>query len=450
MKFYNTLSRRLEDFKPAGTKVTLYTCGPTVYNSAHIGNLRTYLFEDILKRTLKLSGYPIKHVMNITDIDDKIIGKSGGDLLRFKELTKKYEKLFFVDLGKLNIEKADQITRATEFIDQIIKFIQELIDKGFAYNTDDGSVYFSIAKFKDYGKLSQLNRDGLKVGARVNQDEYDKENPADFALWKAYEKNDGEVSFDSPWGKGRPGWHIECSVMSQDTLGQTIDIHAGAVDLIFPHHENEIAQSEARTGQPFARFWIHGEHLLVDGKKMSKSLNNFYILNDIIQKGYGPLDFRYFCLLGHYRSKLNFTWEGLNAAKNALLNLQQHIIRLKDLPNADEKLLSNAKNNFLDACKNDLDTPRAIGAFQELINKCLKLNTGGQKLVDLIREFDTILALDLIKNIEIPAKIKKLADERLLAKKSGDFKKADELRDQIIQAKYIIEDKPDSYKLLPK
>lgn len=450
MKLYNTLSNKIEEFKPLADPVLMYTCGPTVYNTAHIGNLRTYVFEDILRRTLKYNRLSLIQAMNITDIDDKTIKNSDGNLNKFKELTRRYEADFFTDLRKLNIEKPEKVTRATDYIDKIVQFIEDLIKKGFAYKSDDGSVYFSIAKFGDYGKLSGLDKSGLKSGARVSQDEYDKENPADFALWKAYDESDGEIFYDSPWGRGRPGWHIECSVMVGDALGETIDIHAGAVDLVFPHHENEIAQSEAKNGKPFARFWVHGEHLLVDGRKMSKSLNNFYTLSDIEKKDYSPLDFRYFCLLGHYRSKLNFTWEGLDAARNALSNVRSHLERLADLKPVDNKIIEKAKTDFAKAVDDDLNTPQAIGVLQDLISSCQESNAGGQPLMDLIKDFDQVLALGLINNVDIPDQVLKLAEARARAKKAGNFSEADAIRDQILKLGFSVEDTQKSYKILPK
>jgi cysteinyl-tRNA synthetase len=450
MKLYNTLTRKIDDFNPQGDTVLMYTCGPTVYDTAHIGNLRTYLFEDILRRTLEYNGLKVSQTMNITDIDDKTICKSGGDLKKFKELTKKYEELFFADLKELNILPATQITRATEYIDKMVVFIEDLIKKGFAYKASDGSVYFSIAKFKDYGKLSHLDASGLKSGARVAQDEYDKENPADFALWKAYDESDGEIFYETSLGKGRPGWHIECSVMAKDSLGDSLDIHAGAVDLIFPHHENEIAQSEAHTGKKFANFWIHGEHLLVDNKKMSKSLGNFYTLADLKAKGFSPLDFRYFTLLGHYRSKLNFTWTGLEAAKNALNNLRDNIIRLQSLKDLDHETLDQAETAFKNAINDDLNAPQALGVLQKLITDANKAERGGEALIDLIHSFDQVLALDLITDVHIPQNITDLAKQRVEAKKSGDFELADDLRGQINAAGFEIEDSQDSFKMIPR
>src|SRR3989344_8149285 len=291
LRFYNFLSRKVEEFKPFGKVVGLYTCGPTVYDYVHIGNWRTFVFEDFLKRVLKFNRYKVKHVMNITDIEDKIFKKAQEEKVSIEKITKKYEKAFLADLKKLNIQKADVYPRATGSIDSIISLVKKLLDKGVAYKKE-GSVYFLISKFKNYGKLSGTNIQGIKVGARVDVDEYDKDNPSDFALWK--KSKNGEVEFDAPFGKGRPGWHIECSAMSMHYLGEsfdpstklridrfkTIDIHTGGVDLLFPHHENEIAQSEAATGKKFVRFWLEGEHLLVDGQKMAKSLKNIFTINE--------------------------------------------------------------------------------------------------------------------------------------------------------------------------
>lgn len=449
IKLYNTLSRKEEIFKSSDDKIVkLYTCGPTVYDSAHIGNFKTYIFEDILRRTLEYSGFKVEQVMNITDVDDKTIRKSEGHEADFKKLTAEYEAAFFEDLKKLNVELPSSTPRATEYIEKMVAFIKDLLDKGVAYKATDGSIYFSIDKFPGYGQLSGLDKEGLKVGARVKQDEYAKDNPADFALWKAYDPTDGEIFWDpSTWlgagtalGKGRPGWHIECSAMSQDKLGDTLDIHAGGIDLIFPHHENEIAQSEARTGKQFARFWIHGEHLLVDGQKMSKSLNNFYTLSDIEKHGFSPLDFRYFVLMAHYRSKLNFTWESLKAAKNGLKNLRQNVERLKDFPNIDDKEIDSAGKQFIEAIDHDLNTPIALSVLQDLISKAQSSQTGGEQVIKLIEKFDQVLALDLNVDNKIPEDIKALAEKRAAAKKAGDFASADRIRIEISQKGYQIED----------
>jgi len=451
IKLYNTLTKSKQVFSPQKDGVvSLYACGPTVYNFAHIGNLRTYIFTDLLRRTLEYSGLKVEEVMNITDIDDKTIRKSGGNKEKFKKLTADYETAFFADLKKLNIELPSSTPRATEYIDKIVKFIEDLLIKDFAYKANDGSIYFSINKFPNYGKLSSLDKEGLQVGARVNQDEYTKDNPADFVLWKAYDTADGEIYWETKLGKGRPGWHIECSAMSQDKLGETLDIHAGAVDLIFPHHENEIAQSESRTGKPLAHFWIHGEHLMVDGKKMAKGDNNFYTLYDIEKKGYSPLDFRFLVLMGHYQSKINFTWEGLKAAKTGLNNLKQNIERLKELPNINDKEIETTKILFYEAVYDNINTPIALSVLQELISKANSSQAGGDKLIDLINKFDEVLALDLDNNIDIPAEIKALAEKRATAKKAGDFASADKLRSQIFEQGYQIEDMKGTYKLIKK
>lgn len=456
MKLYNTLSKSVEEFKPqTDKKVKLYTCGPTVYNFAHIGNLRTYIFEDVLRRSLEFLGYSVHHVMNMTDVDDKTIKASRGKQQEFKELTKKFEVSFLADLHNLNIEKPTEITRATEYIEQIVEFVSDLLDKGFAYKGEDGSIYFSIEKFADYGKLSGLDKDGIKSGARVAQDEYTKENPADFALWKAWDEADGEIFWQTKLGKGRPGWHIECSAMSQDKLGDTLDIHAGAVDLVFPHHENEIAQSEARTGKKFVNYWVHAEHLLVDGKKMSKSLGNIYVLSDIEKKGFSPLDFRYLCLSASYRDKLNFTWESLEAAKNALtrakkiLNNHQSVI-LNEVKDPDSSLPQNDYlDKFKSALENDLNTPEALAVFWNMLRDD-KLSAEIKKASAL--EMDKIFVLDLDKEVsdEIPASVQKLVDERIEARKNKNFELSDKLRDEIESLGYSVEDSGTETKILKK
>lgn len=437
MKLYNTLTRTIEKFEPVKAgEVGLYTCGPTVYNYAHIGNLRNYIFEDILKRALMFSGYKVKHVMNITDLDDKIIKACNGEKSNYVELTKKYEEAFFADIKKLNIISPNKVAYASKYIDKIVIFVSDLIEKGYAYKSDDGSVYFSISKFKNYGKLSRLDKEGIKAGARVSQDEYEKENPADFVLWKAWNASDGEIFWETPLGRGRPGWHIECSVMSNDTLGETIDIHAGSVDLIFPHHENEIAQSEAKTGKKPVNFWIHGEHLIVDGKKMSKSLNNFYILSDLESRGFNPVDFRYFVLGAHYRSKLNFTWEGISAAKNT----RNRLIRILDETITNESRVNRvAADKFNKAVFNDLDVPQGLAILWKILRDD-KIAKGEKR--GTVMYMDEILGLGLSKTdkIEIPKNIKQIAEERKFARKAGDFKLSDQLRKELGQRGYEIED----------
>lgn len=449
MKLFNTLSQKLEEFKPQNPNlVTIYTCGPTVYDVAHIGNLRTYVFEDILRRTLKNEGYNIKQVMNITDIDDKTIKASVGKKENFEKLTRQYEEKFMEDLESLNILLPEKFTRATEYIDKMVLFIEDLLQKGYAYKSEDGSIYFSIAKFEHYGKLSRLDKKGIKSGARVKQDEYDKENPSDFVLWKAWNKNDGEIYWQTSLGKGRPGWHIECSTMSQAELGETIDIHAGAVDNIFPHHENEIAQSESRSGKKFVKYWLHGEHLLVDGKKMSKSLGNFYRLKDLTEKGFSPLDFRYSVLLAHYRSKLNFTWEGLSAAKNARERLNRIFSESDTSPGKIEssgetlsKVEGSSKyfNKFKSAIENDLDLPNAIAVLWEMVRdeKVEKRDKYATAI-----EMDRVFGLKLGKNEKkkAPKEIIQLSEDRKEARLKKDFALSDKLRDEIKSRGWVIED----------
>jgi len=440
MKLFNTLASRKEEFQPINDQqVAMYTCGPPVYDVAHIGNLRKYICDDLLYRTLVFNGFNVKRVMNITDVDDKTIKRSEGDKKRFDELTRNYEQAFFDDLARLNIIKPEIVTRATEYIDKMVVFIEDLLQKGYAYKANDGSVYFSISKFKDYGKLSKLENREIMVGARVAQDEYDKENPSDFALWKAWDESDGEIYWETSLGKGRPGWHIECSAMAMDTLGETIDIHTGGVDNIFPHHENEIAQSEARSGKKFVNFWIHNEFLLVDGKKMSKSLSNFYKLSDIEEKGFSPLDFRYFVMGAHYRSKLNFTWEGLEAAKNARERMVRIMAEFK--PQGDSSVSQNDKiiEIFKNRISDDIDMPGALAVLweiirEETIDKSTKYLT--------ILEMDKVLGLGLDKVDEtaVPENVLEIANERKVARDNKDFSKSDELRAKINELGWMVED----------
>ncbi len=450
LKLYNILTRKKQVFRPLrDKKVGLYTCGPTVYDFAHIGNLRTYIFEDVLRRTFKYAGYQVKQVMNITDIDDKIIKRSQKEKKNIYKITKPLTKIFFSDLRKLNIEKAEAYPRATAHIKEIIKLIQILLKKGFAYQGKDKSFYFKISKFKNYGKLSGLKKRELKIGARIEADEYNKSQAQDFVLWKS--KKQGETFWPSPFGNGRPGWHIECSAMAMKYLGNTLDIHAGAVDLIFPHHENEIAQSEAATGKKFVNYWVEGEHLSVDGQKMAKSLNNFYTLRDLENKKFDPLAFRYLVLNSHYRSKLNFTWESLRAAENALNNLYGFIQATKEkrqTKNSGEKI-KNYKNKFLAAINDDLNTPKAISLVWQII-KDKQLLSGDKK--QLLLKFDKILGLDLnkIKPFKIPTEIQQLAVQREKLRTNKQFIQADVLRKRIERLGYKIEDTPQGPKVLRK
>ncbi|MEK9155997.1 MAG: cysteine--tRNA ligase [Patescibacteria group bacterium] len=454
MKFYNTLTNRLEEFAPLHNRLaTLYSCGPTVYDVAHIGNLRTYLFNDVLKRTLLANDFRVKHVMNVTDVDDKTIKKSGGDKTRLRELTRRYEKIFFEDLSALNILLPDLVTRATAYVERMADFVAELLRRGFAYRGEDGSVYFSIDKFKDYGKLAKLDRAGIRAGARVSQDEYTKENPADFVLWKAWDKDDGDIYWETKIGRGRPGWHIECSVMAGETLGQTIDIHTGAVDLIFPHHENEIAQSEALSSKDFVRFWVHGEHLLVDSQKMAKSLGNVYNLKDLTERGFSPLDFRYLVLGAHYRTKLNFTWAGLEAAKNARERLNRLMPEITSEVNVPKHLRGGGAevnqdylNKFYDRISDDLDTPGGLATLWEMARD---ESVSAEIRTATAQKMDEVLGLKLGEKEElaIPPEIKKLAAKREEARRQKDYALSDKIRQELEGKGWRIEDKKTGYLL---
>lgn len=441
MKLYNFLSLKKEVFRPLkNKKVGLYTCGPTVYAPAHLGNLRTYIFEDILRRTLKYNGYQIKQIQNITDIEDKIIKKMKQENKSLTEITGLYSKIFFNDLKKLNIEKAEVYPKATAHIKEMIVLIKKLMAKKIAYQGRDGSIYFNISKFKNYGRLSRLKKRKIKIGARIAADEYNKEQAQDFVLWKRRESD--EPFWPSPFGDGRPGWHIECSAMSMKYLGETFDIHAGGVDLIFPHHENEIAQSEAVTGKKFANYWIYGEHLLVHGQKMAKSLGNFYTLQDIENRSFKPASFRYLILTSHYRSKLNFTWNSLKAAQNAMDNLIYNLqltTNNQQLTANNDKKIRKYKKLFLAAINDDLNTPKAIAIIWQIIKDKKMSNTIKKKI---IIEFDAVLGLNLnkIKPFKIPPAINDLIRQREISRVNKQFIQADALRKEIEKLGYVIED----------
>lgn len=459
LRLYNVLTRKKEIFKPLrGTRVGLYTCGPTVYSSAHIGNLRTYIFEDVLRRSLEYAGYKVRQVMNITDVEDKIIRdarKSNTDIYSF---TAPYERAFFEDLGKLGILPAWKYPKATAHISEMIKIISLLVKRGLAYESA-GSVYFDISKFKTYGKLSGLKTRSLKAGAgsrfaspRVDSDEYGKDDAHDFVLWKA--ERAGEPSWQAPFGAGRPGWHIECSAMSMKYLGKSFDIHAGGVDLIFPHHENEIAQSEGATGKKFVRYFVEGEHLLVNGEKMSKSLGNVFTLRDIEARGVNPLAFRYLCLTAHYRAQLNFSWESLVASQNSLRRLQEFIaVLLKSHFNSyrSETSIENSfdayKKRFEDAIFDDLNTPKALAVVWDLVaayHKNPRLYPPRATLHTLY-EFDRILGLGLksIKQQKIPKKVLALAKKREDLRRQKNWAAADRIRDEITRLGWGVKDIPE-------
>jgi len=405
LSFYNTLTRKKDEFVPVKKGMaTIYTCGPTVYAHAHIGNLRAFLFYDILRRYLKYSGFSVKHVMNITDVDDKTIRDSKKEGITLREFTEKYTKLFFDDLKTLNVETFEFYPKATDHIKEMVTLVKKLMDRGYAYMGDDQSVYFNVKKFKEYGKLSKIDLSQLKAGARVAQDEYTKEQVQDFALWKAWTPEDGDVYWETEFGKGRPGWHIECSAMGMKYLGNTIDIHGGGVDLIFPHHENEIAQSEAATGKQFVKYWIHNEHILVEGKKMSKSLGNFFTLKDLIERGHDPMAIRYSLVSTHYRSKLNITDKAIRDAGLALERIHNFIDLLKEVKGKENpevaKMIKKAREAFEKAMDDDLDTNTALASMFDFIKETNKLIDDGkigkkdaERVIKLIKKFDTVLGV---------------------------------------------------------
>jgi len=426
----------------------LYSCGPTVYNFAHIGNLRTLIFEDVLRRALKINRLEVRQVRNLTDVDDKTIRDSQKSKMALKDFTEKYTAEYFKDSDTLNIERAEVYPKATEHIPEMISMIECLLDRGFAYK-GDGGVYFEIKKFADYGQLAHLDLQGLKAGAsgRILKDEYEKENAADFALWKFWDESDGEVKWEASFGAGRPGWHIECSAMSTKHLGDTFDIHTGGIDLLFPHHEDEVAQSKSCTGKSLANYWLHAEHLLVDGKKMSKSLGNFYTLRDVVDRGFDPLALRYLSLGAHYRTKLNFTWEALVGAQNALHKLYTIARELISPPfqGGDGGGWNNA---FSEAINHDLNTPQALAVMWKMLDN--PLCSPAEKARSLLN-FDKVFGLK-IENIlgkarEIPEEIQNLAQEREIARKEKDWLKSDELRDLILAKGFSVEDSPEGQKI---
>ena len=432
----------------------MYTCGPTVYDYAHIGNFRAFLFEDLLKRWLVYRGFKVMHVMNLTDVDDKTIKGSQKQQVPLKQYTDFYVKAFFEDVKALNIQPADVYPRATEHIPEMVALIKTLMAKGYAYRGEDGSIYYAICKFPDYGKLSKIKPAQLKVGARVSQDEYAKEEAQDFALWKAWTLEDGDVFWETELGRGRPGWHIECSAMSMKYLGETFDIHCGGVDNIFPHHENEIAQSEAATGKKFVNYWLHNEYLLVEGKKMAKRFGNFYTLRDLVSKGYDPIAIRYLLMSTHYRQQFNFTFEGLESAKGAVDRLRNFVRRLHETDGKDSKGKVAVLTAKLEACfggslDDDLDIGIALASLFDFVREMNNLlddsKVSKMEAADvggLMMRIDEVLGV--IGKVEVeealPADIDALVVKREEARKAKNWKEADSIRAQLKAIGIVLED----------
>ena len=467
ISFFNTLERRVMPFESIEPgKVKMYTCGPTVYNYAHIGNFRAYMFEDILRRTLEYFGYEVKQVMNLTDVDDKTIRDSKACGLPLREFTAKYKAAFFEDLKTLSIEPAAVYPAATDHIPQMIKLISILMEKGYGYQAEDKSIYFSIDKFPEYGKLAHIDRENQRSGVRIKNDEYAKDSVADFALWKAWDELDGDVAWDSPWGKGRPGWHIECSAMSSEYLGDHFDLHTGGIDNMFPHHEDEIAQSEAASGKKWVNYWLHCAHLMVNGEKMSKSLGNFYTLRDLTEKGWTGREIRWVLIGAHYRKKLNFTLDALGAARETLGKFDDLFDRMRNISKDGDgaeiaEIVANARKAFAAAMADDLNISEALAAMFDLQRNANRLSdsgeltkSGAEAVLAAYRDFDRIvccLEVDVEREkASIPAEVTALAEERAAARKNKDWAASDRLRDEIAKLGYQIKDAPGGkYELNP-
>ena len=457
MNVFNSLTRRNEELKPiAENTIRLYTCGPTVYNFAHIGNFRAYTFEDILRRVIQFNGMKIKQVMNLTDVDDKTIKGANAAGVKLTDYTKTYKDAFFADLKKLNIQPAEVYPAATDHIPEMIALVSKLMEKGVAYQSEDKSVYFKVREFPGYGKLAHIDFDNQRTGLRCADDEYDKENVGDFALWKAWEPSAGPVAWDSPWGKGRPGWHIECSAMSMKYLGETFDLHTGGIDNLFPHHENEIAQAEAATGKEFVKTWMHCAHLRVNGEKMSKSLGNFFTLRDLLEKGYTGREIRYVLINAHYRSGLNFAFSALEDARKSLGRIDACLESLgglegsggvADAPDWAKKCL----DDFTSAVNDDLNIPKAFASLFDLVretngylaNQTIK-QSNNQTILAVFRKMDEVLGVIFFENekkaVEIPTEIQSLLDARATARAAKNWAESDRLRDEIAAKGWIVKD----------
>ena len=463
MKFYNSLTRSKQEFHSlVPGEVGMYTCGPTVYNFAHIGNFRAYVFEDILRRSLEYRGYKVNQVMNLTDVDDKTIKGAMAEKIPLTEFTGKYKTAFFADLKTLGIEPAEHYPAATDHVPEMIRLIERLFENGLAYQSDDKSVYFSVAKFGDYGKLAHLDREGMRSGVRVSNDEYEKDAVGDFAVWKAWDEKDGDVWWDSPWGRGRPGWHIECSAMSIRYLGESFDIHTGGIDNMFPHHENEIAQAEGATGKPFVHTWLHCAHLRVNGEKMSKSLGNFYTLRDLIEKGYTGREIRYVLISGQYRQPLNFTFDSLSAARSALARVDEFASLAKNKAGGQTASgevaawIATTLEDFGGALDDDLNIAEALAAVHTLVGCGNKEAASGNLTPnDAAQALAALSAMDRVLNVlsrpetEIPGSVTELAAKRAEARKMKLWADSDKLRNEIAALGWMVKDTPEGQKLSP-
>ena len=464
LRFFNTYSRGVEEFEPrdpSARQIRMYTCGPTVYSRAHIGNFRAYIFEDLLQRHLELRGYKVHRVMNITDVDDKTIRGTGEAGIPLRKFTEQFKQAFFEDADTLRIKRANEYPAATDqrYIDRMIEMISTLISKGLAYQAEDKSVYYRINKFPNYGKLAHFDLSQLQSTGRVKHDEYDKEHIGDFALWKAWDEEDGDVKWDSPWGPGRPGWHIECSAMSTALLGDQLDIHCGGVDNIFPHHEAEIAQSEGVTEKKFVRYWLHCAHLLVDGQKMAKSLGNFYTVPDVLAKGYTGRELRYALLRVHYRVPLNFTWDGMNEARESLGRIDEWLARLREVVGSARRADRTPRrgvptSKFEEALDDDLNISAALGFLFESIretNRAMDQNemdaATANAWLDWWKRINTVLDLEAEFEIIVPPEVMQLAKERENARREKKWKRSDELREQISVLGWEVRDTKDGAKI---
>ena len=459
MNVFNSLTRRNEELKPIeGNTIRLYTCGPTVYNFAHIGNFRAYTFEDILRRVIQFNGMKVKQVMNLTDVDDKTIKGANAAGVKLTDYTKTYKDAFFADLKKLNIQPAEVYPAATDHIPEMIALVSKLMEKGVAYQSEDKSVYFKVREFPGYGKLAHIDFDNQRTGLRCAADEYDKENVGDFALWKAWEESDGPVAWDSPWGKGRPGWHIECSAMSMKYLGETFDLHTGGIDNLFPHHENEIAQAEAATGKEFVKTWMHCAHLRVNGEKMSKSLGNFFTLRDLIEKGWTGREIRYVLINAHYRSGLNFAFSALEDARKSLEKIDRCVERLAGAvgtagtsgTDVAPDWAKRCLEAFGEAVNDDLNIPKAFASLFELVRMANGAELSAEAAKDVLgifRRMDEVLGVIFFGNekkaVEIPAEIQALLGQRAEARKTKNWAESDRLRDEIAAKGWLVKDSKD-------